>query len=313
FLLCFHQRAGRQTLSLFWTVNPEGKRRIIGNTFVKEADRTTNDLNLSLNNLLLGQGALRPDFIESASHRAYSRADAIKTHNDSEMVRQFRLHGRVVEPLKCNCIKNYILERHPFPGPGLSIQIIYAEELFMEADFGETQVLIRLMVDYANMAAEERALPNRTEIVTSEEDRFLLEELSSRKQYVATLLSIRVVGVQVQDLRNLNVLLVEFYKDFSLPCREIAELIAPLSSDQTQPNWNDLATYARLIPRVCHNVDRVCYIFGKPVRESVTNVTPTFLTRSNKMVEAVLTVSGIFRVLFELTTETTRENGVGMI
>ncbi len=44
---------------------------------------------------------MRPDLIESASHMASSRADAIKTHhNDSEMVRQLRLHGRVVEPLK---------------------------------------------------------------------------------------------------------------------------------------------------------------------------------------------------------------------
>ncbi|KZS11601.1 putative GMP synthase [Daphnia magna] len=41
-----------------------------------------------------------------------------------------------------------LLERHPFPGPGLSIQIIYAEEPFLEADFDETQVLIRLMVHY---------------------------------------------------------------------------------------------------------------------------------------------------------------------
>lgn len=47
------------------------------------------------------KGTLRPDLIESASHMASSRADAIKTHhNDSEMVRQLRLHGRVVEPLK---------------------------------------------------------------------------------------------------------------------------------------------------------------------------------------------------------------------
>ncbi len=44
---------------------------------------------------------MRPDLIESASHMASSRADAIKTHhNDSEMVRQLRHHGRVVEPLK---------------------------------------------------------------------------------------------------------------------------------------------------------------------------------------------------------------------
>lgn len=33
-----------------------------------------------------------------------------------------------------------LLERHPFPGPGLAIRIICAEEPFMEADFGETQV-----------------------------------------------------------------------------------------------------------------------------------------------------------------------------
>ena len=90
-----------------------------------------------------------------------------------------------------------LLERHPFPGPGLSIRIICAEEPFMEADFGETQVIIRLMVDYANMAAKEHALLNRIEAATSEEDRLLLEELSNRNQFLATLLPIRTVGVQV--------------------------------------------------------------------------------------------------------------------
>ncbi|KAK4025749.1 hypothetical protein OUZ56_014797 [Daphnia magna] len=46
-------------------------------------------------------GILRLDLIESTSHMASSRADAIKTyHNDSEMVRQLRLHDRVVERLK---------------------------------------------------------------------------------------------------------------------------------------------------------------------------------------------------------------------
>ncbi|KZS06703.1 putative GMP synthase, partial [Daphnia magna] len=86
---------GRQTLSLCRAVNPEEKRRIIGDTFVKVADRTANDLNLTWDNLFLGQGTLRPDLIESASHMASSRAHAIKTHyNESEMVR------RVVESLK---------------------------------------------------------------------------------------------------------------------------------------------------------------------------------------------------------------------
>ncbi|XP_045028257.1 GMP synthase [glutamine-hydrolyzing]-like [Daphnia magna] len=133
-------------------------------------------------------------------------------HNDSEIVRQLRLHGRVVEPLE-DFHKNKVraldrelgspaelLERHPFPGPGLSVGIIYAEEPFSEVDFDETQVLIRLMVPYANIAAKEHALLNRIEITTSKEERILLEELSSHNQYVATLLPIRTVGVQVQEV-----------------------------------------------------------------------------------------------------------------
>ncbi|KAK4004640.1 hypothetical protein OUZ56_006369 [Daphnia magna] len=142
--------------------------------------------------------------------RASSRANPIKTHhNDSEMVRQLRLHGRVVEPIKGRelGLSAELLERHPFPGP----------ELFVEADFGETQVLIRLMVDYANIAAKEHALLNRIEIVTSEEERILLEEPSSRNQCVATLLPIRTAGVQGD-------------------CRSYSYCVA-LSSYQTQPNW----------------------------------------------------------------------------
>ncbi|KAK4010128.1 hypothetical protein OUZ56_019275 [Daphnia magna] len=120
-------------------------------------------------------------------------------HNDSEIVRQLRLHGRVVEPLEDRELGSpaELLERHPFPGPGLSVGIIYAEEPFSEVDFDETQVLIRLMVPYANIAAKEHALLNRIEITTSKEERILLEELSSHNQYVATLLPIRTVGVQI--------------------------------------------------------------------------------------------------------------------
>ncbi|KAK4019885.1 hypothetical protein OUZ56_001887 [Daphnia magna] len=55
----------------------------------------------SPNFVIVSDFALIPDLIESASHMAFSRADAIKTHqNDSEMVRQLLIYGRVVEPLK---------------------------------------------------------------------------------------------------------------------------------------------------------------------------------------------------------------------
>lgn len=35
---------------------------------------------------------------------------------------------------------------------------------------------------------------------------------------------------------------------------------------------------AKLIPRVCHNVNRVCYIFGPMVHHPITDITPTHLT-----------------------------------
>ncbi|KZS06289.1 putative GMP synthase [Daphnia magna] len=180
-------------------------------------------------------GTLMPDLIESASHMASSLADAVKIHhNDSEMVFPTLWHSNKIFTLFAI-----------FPN---MMMMNCAEEPFMEVDFGETQVLIRRMVDYANMATKEHALLNRIEITRSEEERFLLEELSRHNQS------------SLQD-----------------DCRTYSYRVA-LSSDQTQPNWNDLATFARLIPRVFHNFNRVCYVFGKAVRESVTDVTPTFLT-----------------------------------
>lgn len=43
-------------------------------------------------------------------------------------------------------------------------------------------------------------------------------------------------------------------------------------------DWDDLMFLAKLIPRVCHNVNRVCYIFGSLVRHPVQDITVTHLT-----------------------------------
>ena len=57
-------------------------------------------LNLDPEDVVLGQGTLRPDLIESASGLASNRADVIKTHhNDTELVRKLRANNQVVEPL----------------------------------------------------------------------------------------------------------------------------------------------------------------------------------------------------------------------
>lgn len=60
--------------------------------------------------------------------------------------------GRVIEPLRDFHkdevraigydlgLPSVLVERHPFPGPGLAIRILCAEEPFIEKDFSETQV-----------------------------------------------------------------------------------------------------------------------------------------------------------------------------
>lgn len=142
-----------ETQMLCYTIDPEEKRKIIGDVFVLVTNQVITELNLSPDEVLLAQGTLRPDLIESASAIVSCTADTIKTHhNDTEMIRQLREGGRVIEPLK-DFHKDEVrslgydlglpvelIERHPFPGPGLAIRIICAEEPYIEKDFSETQV-----------------------------------------------------------------------------------------------------------------------------------------------------------------------------
>ena len=49
-------------------------------------------------------------------------------------------------------------------------------------------------------------------------------------------------------------------------------------SSEKEPDWSDLLYFASLIPRVCHNINRICYVFGGPVEYPVNDVTQTNLT-----------------------------------
>lgn len=260
-----------KTKALCQTTDPEDKRRIIGDTFMNVANELITDLNLSADDVFLGQGTLRPDLIESASELASGKADAIKTHhNDTDLVRQLRKQGRVVEPLKDFHkdevraigrdlgLPDPLVQRHPFPGPGLAIRVICAEEPFMEKDFAETSILLRIIVDMSNSVKKPHTLLNRVKGRTSEQEQQELIKISQTDALSATLLPIKTVGVQ-GDCRTYN-------------------YVVGLSSDSA-PNWTNLFTLARIIPRVCTNINRVVYIFGSQVRDAVGDITPTLLTQ----------------------------------
>ncbi len=124
--------------SLEGLVEPEAKRRAIGDTYVKVFEREAR--RLGLEHMLLGQGTIYPDTIETGGTK---RADVIKTHhNRVPIIEQMISEGRVIEPLhdlyKSEVrelgeklgIADEMLWRHPFPGPGLGIRLLCSDGSF---------------------------------------------------------------------------------------------------------------------------------------------------------------------------------------
>ncbi len=121
-------------------INPEHKRAIIGDVFMQLVDNEVSRIGVPLEDMVLLQGTLRPDLIESASTCVSGKAHVIKTHhNDTHLVRKLRDEGRVVEPLKdfhkdevrelgrLLDLPEKLVNRQPFPGPGLAIRILCSD------------------------------------------------------------------------------------------------------------------------------------------------------------------------------------------
>ena len=110
--------------------DPEKKRKIIGNLFIKIFERYAKKIK---NVKFLAQGTLYPDLIESKSVTG-SQTSKIKSHHNVGGLSK-RMKLKLVEPLKflfkdevrklgleLNLSKD-IISRHPFPGPGLAIRM----------------------------------------------------------------------------------------------------------------------------------------------------------------------------------------------
>ncbi len=146
-------------------IDPEEKRKIIGNLFIKIFEEESAKLS---NAKWLAQGTIYPDVIESAG-ASTGKAHLIKSHhNVGGLPKEMKL--KLVEPLRELFkdevrkigdelgLPHEIIFRHPFPGPGLGVRILgevkkqYADLLRLADDIFISELRKQKLYDEVSQA-----------------------------------------------------------------------------------------------------------------------------------------------------------------
>lgn len=112
--------------------DPEEKRKIIGRVFIKTFQNAIEEID---DVEYLAQGTIYPDVIESAATSTGKKV-TIKSHHNVGGLPEDMGNLKLIEPLKLLFkdevrklgkelnVPDIILNRHPFPGPGLGIRVV---------------------------------------------------------------------------------------------------------------------------------------------------------------------------------------------
>jgi GMP synthase (glutamine-hydrolysing) len=323
---------GKKTAPLNETLSPEEKRKIIGDTFVRVTEQELAKLNLNLDKVFLVQGTLRPDLIESASHLASKKADTIKTHhNDTQLIRDLRERGRVIEPLS-EYHKDEVRElgtqlglpaelvwRQPFPGPGLAIRVLCADEPFVTEHFSQIKEQLH---QFADEEISTSLLPVRTVGVQGDGRTYsYLAGLSGEANWQKLFDLARKIPQHVHQVNRVVYIFGEKVTDVPTtitPTRITPEVIAQLQIADDVVNQvlreYDLIKSLSQVPVVLFPVD-----FGQEGKRGIgirTFITNDFMTgvpampgrempleALQKMVEGILKDQSIVRVVYDLTSK----------
>lgn len=168
-------------------VEPERKRHIIGEQFVTVQQRILQSGHYTDDDWVLGQGTIYPDTIESGGT---TKSDKIKTHhNRVPGIQKLIDAGRIVEPLSLFYkdevreigrelrIPEELLDRHPFPGPGLAIRCLCASEQEHARKIEEGYIL---PVHSVGVQGDERTYRPALALDTMPADELLATELINR-------------------------------------------------------------------------------------------------------------------------------------
>ena len=183
--------------------DPEQKRKIIGELFIRVFEDEANDYGGSF----LVQGTIAPDWIESGG----GLRDTIKSHHNVGGLPE-DMKMELCEPIRelykdevrslAEYLKISVSQRQPFPGPGLAVRVM-----------GE-------------------ATPERTEIVRqachiAEEEMELASERNEMKlpwQYFAVLIPVKTVGVQGDVRAYGNTIAVRAVHSYDAMTAQAAEI-----------------------------------------------------------------------------------------
>ena len=215
--------------------DPEQKRKSIGNTFIDVFEEEAKRLG---NFTFLAQGTLYPDVIESVSFKGPSAV--IKSHHNVGGLPE-KMNLKLLEPFrelfkdeirklgKQMGISDEIINRQPFPGPGLAIRIL------------------------GNVTRE------RLDILRAA-DKIILEEIKNAELYnelwqsFAVLLPVKTVGVMGDSRTYENVIAI----------RAVTSTDG-MTADWAHLPYELLGTFSNRIINEVHGVNRVVYdISSKP-------------------------------------------------
>lgn len=124
--------------------DPQKKRMAIGENFITVRNEVVAKQKFDENKWLLAQGTLYPDIIESGGTK---NSNVIKTHhNRVDGIQKLIEKGLIIEPLKDLYkdevraigkklgLEDELVMRHPFPGPGLSINMLCSNGTMTDND-----------------------------------------------------------------------------------------------------------------------------------------------------------------------------------
>jgi GMP synthase (glutamine-hydrolysing) len=194
--------------ALAGVTGPEQKRHIIGEKFVEVQGRILDSEHYLDGHWILGQGTIYPDTIESGGS---AKADLIKTHHNRVAgIQKLIDQGRIIEPLSSFYkdevraigrelgIASELLDRHPFPGPGLAIRCLCTETASSPQRVEEGWVIPVRSVGVQGDSRSYRPVLALEVVPSSEEE---AAAIINRRTDVNRIVGIALTGVPVGRMR----------------------------------------------------------------------------------------------------------------